>query len=177
MSEFFPEPKSLGGSVKFESDLSCYAMKVDFKNATGVDISKFAKRNCFANLKYDVDQLDIVKLKNISTNSSNLKSIPVDKKKNDHVKKDICSPKIKYIEDKIPDITNVATKTSLNAKINEVKCEIPSIISLATTSAYTAVDNKIPSVSTSVKKLTITQTLMRLKKNLQNIIVVNMVLF
>ena len=81
MSEFFPEPKSLGGSAKFESDLSCYAIKVDFKNATGVDISKFAKRNCFANLKYDVDQLDIVKLKNISTNSSNLKSIPVDKKK------------------------------------------------------------------------------------------------
>ena len=81
MSEFFPEPKSLGGSVKFESDLSFYAIKVDFKNATGVDISKFAKRNCFANLKYDVDQLDIDKLKNISTNSSNLKSIPVDKKK------------------------------------------------------------------------------------------------
>ena len=79
MSEFFPEPKSLGGSVKFESDLSCYAIKVDFKNATGVDISKFAKRNYFANLKYDVDQLDI--LKNVSTNSSNLKSITVDKKK------------------------------------------------------------------------------------------------
>ena len=128
MSEFFPEPKSLGGSAKFESDLSCYAIKVDFKNAAGVDISKFAKRNCFTNLKYDVDQLDIDKLKNVSTNSSNLKSITVDKK-NDLVKKDIYNPKIKNIEDKIPDITNLATKTSLNAKINEVKCEIPSITS------------------------------------------------
>ena len=35
--------------------------------------------------------------------------------------------KIKNIEDKIPDITNLATNASLNAKINEVKGEIPSI--------------------------------------------------
>ena len=39
----------------------------------------------------------------------------------------------KNIEDKIPDITNLATKTTLNAKINEVKAEIPSITNLATT--------------------------------------------
>ena len=34
---------------------------------------------------------------------------------------------VKNIEDKIPDITNLATKTILNGKINEVKAEIPSI--------------------------------------------------
>ena len=34
---------------------------------------------------------------------------------------------MKSIEDKIPDITNVANKTALNAKINEVKGETPSI--------------------------------------------------
>ena len=39
--------------------------------------------------------------------------------------------KIKNIEDKIPDITNLATKTTLNAKTNEVKGEIPSITDLA----------------------------------------------
>ena len=33
--------------------------------------------------------------------------------------------KIKDIEDKIPDITNLATNTTLNTKINEVKNEIP----------------------------------------------------
>ena len=32
-----------------------------------------------------------------------------------------------YIEDKIPDIINLATKTTLNAKINEVKSKITSI--------------------------------------------------
>ena len=34
---------------------------------------------------------------------------------------------MKSIEDKIPDITNVANKTALNTKINEVKGETPSI--------------------------------------------------
>ena len=32
MSEYFPEPKSLGGRVKVELDLSTYATKADFKN-------------------------------------------------------------------------------------------------------------------------------------------------
>ena len=34
--------------------------------------------------------------------------------------------RIKNIEDKIPDITNLATNGFLNVKINEVKCGIPS---------------------------------------------------
>ena len=35
MSEYFPEPKSLGGRVKVEIDLSNYATKSDLKNSTG----------------------------------------------------------------------------------------------------------------------------------------------
>ena len=58
--------------------------------------------------------------------------------------------KIKYL--KIPDITNVATKTTLDAKINEVKGKIPNITNLATTTDLTAVENKIPSVTNLVKK-------------------------
>ena len=57
---------------------------------------------------------------------------------------------IKIIEDKIPDITNLATKTILNAKINEVNAKIPSIINLATTTALTAFENKIADVSNLV---------------------------
>ena len=44
MSEYFPEPKSLGGRVKVELDLSNYEIKADLKNATGADTSKFAKK-------------------------------------------------------------------------------------------------------------------------------------
>ena len=43
MSQYFPEPKSLGGIVKVELDLSNYATKADLKNVAGVDTSKFAK--------------------------------------------------------------------------------------------------------------------------------------
>ena len=49
--------------------------------------------------------------------------VPVDLSKqsdvvqNDIVKKDVYNAKIKHFEDKIPDITNLATDTTLNAKI------------------------------------------------------------
>ena len=41
--------------------------------------------------------------------------------KNDVAEKDAYNAKIKDIEDKISDITNLATNTTLNAKINEAK--------------------------------------------------------
>ena len=96
------------------------------------------------NSKSDVDKLDIDKLKNAPIILSNLKSkvdkldvdklLPVpddlsklsDVDKRDVVKKiyDVCNVynvynvKIKNIEDKISDITNLATNTAVNAKIN-----------------------------------------------------------
>ena len=147
MSEYFPEPKFFG-KVKVESDLSNYTTKADLKNETGIDALSFAKRVDLANIKSNVDKLDIDKLKNVPTNLNNLKNkvdtlnvedvdelipVPVDLSKlsdvakNDVVKKDLYSAKIKNVEDKMPDITNLATKTNTNAKINEVKGEIPSI--------------------------------------------------
>ena len=74
MSEYFPEPKSLGGKVKVELDLSNYAIKTDLKNATGIDTSSFAKKVDLANLKPNVDKSFIEKLKNVLTNLRNLKS-------------------------------------------------------------------------------------------------------
>ena len=74
MSEYFLKLKSLRARVKVELDLSDYATKSDFKNATGVDASNFAKKINLANLKSDVDKLDIDKLKNEPNNLSNSKS-------------------------------------------------------------------------------------------------------
>ena len=59
MSQYFPEPKSLTGRVKVELDFPNYSRKADLKNATGVDTSPFAKKTDLANLKSDVDKLDI----------------------------------------------------------------------------------------------------------------------
>ena len=144
--------------------------KADLKTATGVDKSDFAKRVDLANLKSNVDKLDIGKLKIVPTNLSNLKSkvdkLDVDKLvpvlvdlgklsnagKNDAAKKDVYNALSKCIEEKIPDITNLATNTTLNTKINEVKSEIPKITDLATTAALTAVEDKMPNVSDLVKK-------------------------
>ena len=72
MSECFPKLNSLGANVKVELDLSNYATKADFKKV--VDTSSFAKKIDLANLKSNVDKLDIDKLKNVPTNLSNLES-------------------------------------------------------------------------------------------------------
>ena len=74
MCEYFSELKFSGGRVKVESDWSNYSTKIDLKHATGVDISKFAKNVDLANIKCDIDKLDIDKLKNVTTNSRNLES-------------------------------------------------------------------------------------------------------
>ena len=49
---------------------------------------------------------------------------------------------MKNVEDKIPDITNLATKTTLNTKINEVKKETSSITNLEATAAFNAKINE-----------------------------------
>ena len=84
----------------------------------------------------------------------------------------VYNAKIKNIEGKIPDITNLGTKTTFNAKINKVKGEMPNISNLATTSALTAVENKTPSVINLVKK----QKLLKLKRKLLIIIMINILL-
>ena len=60
--------------MKVELELTNYATKADFKNATGVDTSQFANKINLTNLKSNVDKLDISNLKNVSTNLSNFKS-------------------------------------------------------------------------------------------------------
>ena len=171
MSQYFCKPyQPFGGDINVKVDLASYATKSDLKNAAGTDASKLAAKSDLVSLKTKVDKLDIDKLKSLPTKLSNLRSkvdkldnyklapVPVDVSKqsnvvkNEVVKKTEYNAKMKNIDDKIPDITNLATKTTLNAKINEVEDKIPSISGLATTSALTAVENKIPDVSDVVKK-------------------------
>ena len=150
--------------------MSNYATKRDIKNILHVDTSSFALKSNLASLKTETDKLDIDKFKNLPTNLSHLKSkvdkldndklapVPFDLSKltnvvkNEVVNKTEYNAEIKYLEEKIPDFTNFATKTILNTKRNEVKTEKPSISGLVTTSALTPAENKIPNVSNLVKK-------------------------
>ena len=121
MSQYFAKPyKPFGGDINVKVNLSNYATKSDLKNATGIDTSKLAAKSDLVSLKAEVDKLDIDKLKNVPTNLSNLKSKLSNAVKHDVVKKTEYNANLKNIEDEIPDITNLATKTALNAKINEV---------------------------------------------------------
>ena len=122
----------------------------------GVDTSKFAKKVDLPSLKSEVDKLDIEKLEKVPSDLNTVKSkvdkldvhklvpVPVDLSKlnvivkNGVVKKYVYNAKTKDIECKIPDITNLATNTTLNFKISEVKNEIPSITNLAATAPLNA---------------------------------------
>ena len=67
-----------------------------------------------SNLKSKADKLDVDKLVLVPVDLSKLRDVV----KNDVGKKHVYSAKIKNnIEDKTPDITNLATNTTLNAKI------------------------------------------------------------
>ena len=59
------------------------------------------------------------------------------------------------------------------AKLTELENKIPDISNLATKTALTALENKIPNVSNLVKKLTIIQKLLKLNINLIIIIMTN----
>ena len=76
-------------------------------------------------------------------------------------------------ENKIPDTSGLVKKTDCNAKITEIEVKTPSISSLTTNAALTAVENKILYISTLVKK-TDYGKLLKLKRNLLIIIVINM---
>ena len=70
----FSKLKSLGANIKVELELTNCATKEDFKNVTSVDVSSFSNKTDLANLKSDVDKLDIDKLKNVPSGLSSLNS-------------------------------------------------------------------------------------------------------
>ena len=63
MSQYFPKPyEPFGGDINVKIDLSNYATKTDLKNVTHVDASRFELKTNLANLKTEIDKLDIDQL-------------------------------------------------------------------------------------------------------------------
>ena len=174
MSQYFPKPyESFSGDINIKVDLSNYATKDDIKNITHVDTSSFVLKTNLANLKSEVDKLDVGKLKTIPTDLSKLSDLVKNDvvKKTDYnklvakvdnintnglVKKTDYNIKITEIEDKIPDTSGLVKKTDYNTKINEIEGKIPDVSGLATKTALTAVENKIPSISHLATKTALT---------------------
>ena len=76
MSKYFPESfRSSGRNINFKVDLSNYATKTDLKNVTHVDTSIFALKANLANLKTEIDKLDIDKLPPVPVDLSKLSDV------------------------------------------------------------------------------------------------------
>ena len=178
MSKFFPPYRGVSNDIKVELDLSNYATKYDIKNITHVDVSSYATKTNLAALKTEVDKIDVDKLKTVPADLAKLSNVV----KNDVVKKttyntlknkvdaidtskfvsrtkfttdtNILDDKIDKAEKKIPDISGLATKSSVTRLITEqeyytdkVKKKIHNISGLTSKTKLTAVENKIPDVS------------------------------
>ena len=192
MSQYFPKPyEPFSGDINVKVDLSNYATKADIKNISHVDTSSFALKANLANLKTDVDKSDIDKLKPAPDDLSKLSNVVT----NDVVKKTDYNAKITEIENKIPDTSNLATKTLLttvenkisgignlvkktdyNAKITDLGNKIPDFSHLGTKTALISVENKIPDISNLVKKQIITIKLQKLKISLIIRIMINILI-
>ena len=73
MTQYFPKSfRNFGGNINVKVDLSSYATNTDLKNVTYLDTSGFALKTNLANLKTEVDKLDIDKLAPIPVDLSRL---------------------------------------------------------------------------------------------------------
>ena len=153
-----------------------------------VDLSKLSSviKNDVAK-KTVYDKL-VAKVNSIDTSAFVLKTYDTDKKYDTDKTE---------LEKKISDTSGLVKKTDYNAKITEIEGKIPSTSGLAKNAALTAVENKIPNINSLVretdydtkitgteKKLTdhnhdkyiATQKLLKLKRNLLIIIMINILL-
>ena len=147
MSQYFPKPyEPFGGDINVTVDLSNYATKDNIKNITHVDTSSFALKTNLANLKTEVDKLDIDKLATVPVDLSKLINVV----KNDVVKKTVYDKLVAKVDN--IDINGLVQKANYNTKIIEIEGKFPDIIGLATKAALTTVEDKIPSISVLVKK-------------------------
>ena len=76
MSKYFPKSfGSFGRNINVKVDLSNNATKTDIKNISHDDTSSFALKTNLANLKTEVDKLDIEKLVPVPTDLSELSNV------------------------------------------------------------------------------------------------------
>ena len=116
MSTYYPPHKSSSSYVKVELDLTNYATKTVLKNITHVDVSCFASKTNLAELKTEVDKIDVDKLKTAPVDLAKLTNAV----ENDLVKKTDYNTKVTSIEAQIAGLTknmvdNLADITKLRA--------------------------------------------------------------
>ena len=132
MSQYFPPYRSSGRNIKVELGLSSYVTKTDLKNVTHVDVSGFALKTNLANLKTEVDKIDIAKLTPVPDDLAKLNHVV----KNDIVKKTEYNKLVIKVDN--IDTTEFVLKTKydtyksdLERKLSDAEKKIPNTSDLA----------------------------------------------
>ena len=134
MSQYFPRYKSSSNNIKVELDLTNYATKTDLKNITHTDVSSFASKTNLAALKTEVDKIDTDKLKTVPDDLAKLSNVVKNEvvKKTDfsadnYITRTIFSTDSNALDDKsdkinkkIPDVSGLATKSSVTILVRDL---------------------------------------------------------
>ena len=147
MSQYFPKSyEQFGGDINVKVDLSNYATKANI--ISHVDTSSFSLKTNLANLKTEVNKLDIDKLVPVPGDLSKLSDVV----KYDVIKKTDYNAKITEIENEIPDISNLATKTLLNTVENKIP-DTSGLVKKRQNTKIAEIEGKIPDVTNLATKL------------------------
>ena len=143
MSQYFPKPfnSHFGDSIKVKIDLSNYATKTDLKNVTHVDASSFALKTNLANLKTEVDKLDVDKLVPIPVDLSKLSDLV----KSDIVKKTVYDILVANVNN--IDTSDFVLKTKYQTDKTELGNKTPNVTDFFKKAKLDELENKIPDVS------------------------------
>ena len=134
MGKYFLPFNNYGENIKVELDLSNYATKKDIKDITHIDASGFASKTNLAALKTEVDKIDTDKLKTVPDDLAKLTNVvknevakKTDFSADDYVKKtkfsadtNALDDKIDKVDKKIPDVSNLASKSSVTTLVKNL---------------------------------------------------------
>ena len=119
MSQYFHKPyEPFGGDIDVKVDLSNYAIKVDLRNATGIDTSKLAAKFDLASLKAEVDKIDVDKIKTVPIDLSKLNNVV----NNEVVKKTMYDKLFANVDD--IDISGFVSKTKYDIDKSDLENKI-----------------------------------------------------
>ena len=141
MSTYYPRYKNNSNNIKAELDLANYATKDDVKNITHVDVSSYTSKTNLAALKTEVDKIDTGKLKTVPEDLAKLSNVvkndvvkSTDFSFDDYVKKtkfsadtNALDDKIDKVDKKVPDVSNLASKSSVTVLIRDLNDRIDKI--------------------------------------------------
>ena len=141
MSTYYPPYKNNSNNIKVELYLANYATKDDVKNITHVDVSSYASKTNLGALKTEVDKIDVDKLKTVPDDLAKLTNVvknetvkKTDFNADDYVKKtkfsadaNALDDKIDKVDKEIPDVSNLASKSSVTVLIRDLNDRIDKI--------------------------------------------------